>query len=113
MISHNSCSSSVPSEDGDGGMKTVLVTGGAGYVGSQCCKAFAKAGWQVVSFDNLSRGWRDAVKWGPLVEGDICDPAAVAGAFDRYHPDLVAHFAAYAYVAESIERPHIYYRNNS
>jgi UDP-arabinose 4-epimerase len=94
-------------------MKTVFVTGGAGYVGSHCCKAFAKAGWQVVSFDNLSRGWRDAVKWGPLVEGDICDSAAVARAFDRHHPDLVAHFAAYAYVAESIERPDIYYRNNS
>lgn len=94
-------------------MKTALVTGGAGYVGSHCCKAFARAGWQVVCFDNLSRGWRDAVKWGPLVEGDICDAAAVAGAFDRYRPDLVAHFAAYAYVAESIERPDIYYRNNS
>jgi UDP-arabinose 4-epimerase len=94
-------------------MRTVLVTGGAGYVGSHCCKAFAKAGWRVVSFDNLSRGWRDAVKWGPLVEGDIRDAAAVAGAFDRYRPDLVAHFAAYAYVAESIERPDIYYRNNS
>jgi UDP-arabinose 4-epimerase len=94
-------------------MKTVLVTGGAGYVGSHCCKAFAKAGWQVVSFDNLSRGWRDAVKWGPLIEGDICDAAALASALGRYRPDLVAHFAAYAYVAESIERPDIYYRNNS
>jgi UDP-arabinose 4-epimerase len=93
-------------------MKTVLVTGGAGYVGSHCCKAFARAGWQVVSFDNLSRGWRDAVKWGPLIEGDICDAAAVAHTLDLYRPHLVAHFAGYAYVAESIERPDDYYRNN-
>lgn len=93
-------------------MKTVLVTGGAGYVGSHCCKAFARAGWQVVSFDNLSRGWRDAVKWGPLIEGDICDAAAVTQALDLYRPHLVAHFAGYAYVAESMERPDVYYRNN-
>jgi UDP-arabinose 4-epimerase len=94
-------------------MKTVLVTGGAGYVGSHCCKAFAQAGWSVVVFDNLSRGWREAVKWGPLVEGDIADAAALGAAFDRYRPDVVAHFAAYAYVGESVDRPEIYYRNNS
>jgi UDP-arabinose 4-epimerase len=94
-------------------MKTVLVTGGAGYVGSHCCKAFAQAGWSVVVFDNLSRGWREAVKWGPLVEGDIADAAALGFALDHYRPDVVAHFAAYAYVSESVERPEIYYRNNS
>ncbi|MDW6022003.1 UDP-glucose 4-epimerase GalE [Mesorhizobium sp. BAC0120] len=94
-------------------MKTVLVTGGAGYVGSHCCKAFAQAGWSVVVYDNLSRGWRDAVKWGPLVEGDIADAATLGAALDRYRPDVVAHFAAYAYVGESVERPEIYYRNNS
>jgi UDP-arabinose 4-epimerase len=94
-------------------MKTVLVTGGAGYVGSHCCKAFAKAGWSVVAFDNLSRGWREAVKWGPLFEGDVADGANVAAAFAQYRPDVVAHFAAYAYVGESVERPEIYYRNNS
>jgi UDP-arabinose 4-epimerase len=94
-------------------MKTVLVTGGAGYVGSHCCKAFARAGWSVVVFDNLTRGWRETVKWGPLVEGDITDPHAVAAALDRYRPDVVAHFAAYASVGESVERPEIYYRNNS
>ncbi len=48
--------------------KTVFVTGGAGYVGAHCCKAFAEAGWNVVTYDNLSRGWRDFVKWGPLIE---------------------------------------------
>jgi UDP-arabinose 4-epimerase len=66
----------------------------------------------VVCFDNLSRGWRDAVKWGPLVEGDVTDSRAVADTLDHYRPDVVAHFAAYAYVEESIERPDIYYRNN-
>src|SRR5919108_834819 len=94
-------------------MKTVLVTGGAGYVGSHCCKAFAEAGWSVVVFDNLSRGWREAVKWGPLIEGDIADAAALGAALDNYRPDVVAHFAAYAYVGESVDRPEIYYRNNS
>ncbi|MEI9421174.1 UDP-glucose 4-epimerase GalE [Mesorhizobium sp. Cs1299R1N1] len=94
-------------------MKTVLVTGGAGYIGSHCCKAFAEAGWSVIAYDNLSRGWRDAVKWGPLVEGDICDAAAVSAALRQYKPDVVAHFAAYAYVGESVERPELYYRNNS
>jgi UDP-arabinose 4-epimerase len=93
-------------------VKTVLVTGGAGYIGSHCAKAFAQAGWNVVTFDNLSRGWPDAVKWGPLVEGDILDAAAVAGALNRYHPDLVAHFAAFAYVGESVMQPSLYYRNN-
>ncbi|MEI9414258.1 UDP-glucose 4-epimerase GalE [Mesorhizobium sp. Cs1321R2N1] len=94
-------------------MKTVMVTGGAGYIGSHCCKAFAEAGWSVIAYDNLSRGWRDAVKWGPLVEGDICDAAAVSAALRQYKPDVVAHFAAYAYVGESVERPELYYRNNS
>jgi UDP-arabinose 4-epimerase len=94
-------------------MKTVLVTGGAGYIGSHCCKAFAQAGWSVITYDNLSRGWRDAVKWGPLVEGDISDPAAVVAVLRQYQPDVVAHFAAYAYVGESVERPELYYRNNS
>src|SRR5215475_9510703 len=78
--------------------KTVLVTGGAGYVGSHCCKALAMAGWNVVTLDNLSRGWRDAVRWGPLVESDVRDAAQVRGALEVYKPDLVAHFAALGYV---------------
>ncbi|MGY5779569.1 UDP-glucose 4-epimerase GalE [Rhizobium sp. LEGMi135b] len=94
-------------------MRTVLVTGGAGYIGSHCCKAFAEAGWSVVTYDNLSRGWRDAVKWGPLVEGDIADAETVAATLRQYRPDVVAHFAAYAYVGESVEFPELYYRNNS
>src|ERR1700688_4522837 len=94
-------------------MKTVFVTGGAGYVGSHSCKAFDEAGWKVVTYDNLSRGWRDAVKWGPFVEGDVSDGNAVAAALAAFRPDLVAHFAAYTYVGESIERPDMYYRNNT
>lgn len=93
--------------------KTVLVTGGAGYVGSHCCKAFAAAGWNVVTFDNLSRGWRDLVRWGELIEGDILDRAALDAAIARVKPDAVAHFAALAYVGESVSDPGLYYRNNT
>jgi len=93
-------------------MKRILVTGGAGYVGSHACKAFREAGWDVTVFDNLSRGWREAVRWGDLIEGDLLDPAAIAGAIGAVRPDIVAHFAALAYVGESVERPELYYRVN-
>lgn len=93
--------------------RTVLVTGGAGYVGSHCCKEFARAGWNVVVIDNLSRGWRDAVRWGPLIECDIRDGARVRGALEMYKPDLIAHFAALAYVGESTADPALYYANNT
>jgi UDP-arabinose 4-epimerase len=93
--------------------KTVFVTGGAGYVGSHCCKAFANAGWNVVVFDNLSRGWREMVRWGDLIEGDILDLDSLKAAMARVKPDAVAHFAALAYVGESVEEPGMYYRNNS
>ena len=59
---------------------TVLVTGGAGYVGSHCCRAFAEAGWRVAVFDNLSRGWRDFARFGSLIEGDLMDRSAIQGA---------------------------------
>jgi len=93
-------------------MKTILLTGGAGYVGSHCAKSFARDGWYVVCIDNLSRGWRDAVRWGPLIEADISDRSAVAAAIERYRPDVIAHFAAYAYVGESVSTPELYYDNN-
>jgi len=90
----------------------VLVTGGAGYVGSHCCKAFAAAGWEVVVYDDLSRGWRDFVRWGELIEGDILDGQRLATTLRAVRPHAVAHFAALAYVAESIEHPERYYRVN-
>lgn len=93
-------------------MKTVLVTGGAGFIGSHACKALAAAGVRPVAFDNLYRGHRDAVKFGPFVGGDICDPAALDHAFRTYAPDAVMHFAALAYVGESVREPATYYRNN-
>jgi len=93
--------------------KTILVTGGAGYVGSHCCKAFAAAGWTVVVYDSLYRGWRDLVRWGELIEGDILDRAALDAAMSRVRPDAVAHFAALTYVGESMEDPATYYANNS
>ena len=92
--------------------KTLLVTGGAGYVGSHCCKAFAAAGWKLVIYDNLSRGWADLVKWGELIEGDILDRDALSAAMVRVKPDAVAHFAALAYVAESFDMPGDYLRTN-
>lgn len=93
-------------------MATVFVTGGAGYVGSHCCKAFARAGWRVVAYDNLSRGFRDLVRWGPLIEGDLNDPAGLHAALDEVKPDAVAHFAAFASVGESMRDPGLYYRIN-
>ena len=93
-------------------MKRVLVTGGAGYIGSHACKALALAGYQPVTFDNLVYGHRAAVRWGPLVEGDILDRDAISAAIRCFAPCAVMHFAAYAYVGESVENPGKYYRNN-
>src|SRR5215813_6550853 len=92
--------------------KTVLVTGGAGYIGSHACKALALAGHRPVVYDNLSRGHREAVRWGPLLEGDIADRAKVTAALDQHQASAVMHFAAYAYVGESTNDPATYYRNN-
>jgi UDP-arabinose 4-epimerase len=92
--------------------KRVLVTGGAGYVGSHACKALSRAGYLPVVYDNLSRGHAWAVKWGPLVRGDLLNPARLAKAIAKYRPSAVLHFAAYAYVGESVEAPGRYYRNN-
>jgi UDP-glucose 4-epimerase len=90
----------------------VLVVGGAGYIGSQTCKALRAAGLVPVTFDNLSTGHRDFVKWGPLVEGDIRDHGALAGAMRHHGVAAVLHFAACAYVGESVTNPEKYYDNN-
>ncbi|HEY4134893.1 MAG TPA: UDP-glucose 4-epimerase GalE [Alphaproteobacteria bacterium] len=94
------------------GHKTVLVTGGAGYVGSHACAALAQAGYQPVVYDNLSRGHEWAVKFGPLEVGDIMDSARLAEVFARHKPVGVMHFAAHSFVGESVTDPAIYYRNN-
>lgn len=92
--------------------KTILVTGGAGYIGSHVCKALHAAGYLPVAFDNLCRGHADLVKWGPLERGDIIDADRVNAVIERYRPTAVLHFAAYAYVGESVQDPAMYYRNN-
>jgi len=92
--------------------RTVLVTGGAGYIGSHAAKALARAGYHVVVFDNLVAGHREAVKYGELVEGDITNTAAVRAALAGFRVDAVMHFAAYLDVGESVRDPVKYYRNN-
>jgi UDP-arabinose 4-epimerase len=96
----------------DGPAMRVLVTGGAGYIGSHACKALSRAGYQPIVFDNLVYGHRDAVQWGPLEIGDIRDGARLDAAFAAHKPDAVMHFAAYAYVGESVTNPAKYYQNN-
>jgi UDP-arabinose 4-epimerase len=93
-------------------MTRVLVTGGAGYIGSHACKALAGAGIEPVAYDNLVYGHRRAVRWGPLVVGDVADREALERAMADYRPEAVMHFAAFAYVGESVENPAKYYRNN-
>lgn len=93
-------------------MKTILVTGGAGYIGSHACKALAGAGMRPVTFDNLSTGWSDAVKFGPLEQGDLTDKARVVEVLNTYRPDAIMHFAALSEVGESVRDPGLYWRNN-
>ena len=90
----------------------ILVTGGAGYIGSHTCKALAAAGFTPVTFDNLRSGHRRAVKWGPLEEGDLADGARLAAVIAKYAPRGVIHFAASSAVGESVADPGAYYRNN-
>lgn len=90
----------------------VLVTGGAGYIGSHACKALAAAGFVPVAYDDLTRGHASAVRWGPLVHADLLDEAALADAFAVHRPVAVLHFAGLAYVGESAEAPLAYYRTN-
>jgi len=90
----------------------VLITGGAGYIGSHTAKRFHQAGIQPVVVDDLRRGHRGAVKWGPLIEADAGDQATMQKVFRQYPITAVIHFAAYAYVGESMRYPEMYFRNN-
>jgi len=93
-------------------MATVLVAGGAGYVGSHACKALAQAGHTPVTFDNFITGHEGAVRYGPLVRGDLLDPTAVEAAFVDHRPDAVMHFAAFSDVGPSVTDPGRYWQNN-
>jgi UDP-arabinose 4-epimerase len=93
--------------------KTVLVTGGAGYIGSHTCKALAEAGFEPVVYDSLLRGNSWAVRWGPMEQGDLMDEDRLQEVLRTYRPEGVIHFAAFAYVGESMQDPLAYYRNNT
>jgi len=93
-------------------MDKVLVTGGAGYIGSHACKLLSQAGFDPVTFDNLSTGWARAVKFGPLVQGDLLDRTALDQAFEHYKPIAVMHFGALSQVGEATRDPGLYWRNN-
>jgi UDP-arabinose 4-epimerase len=91
---------------------SILIVGGAGYIGSHTAKLVAQAGGSPVVLDNLVYGHRWAVKWGPLVEGDLADTALVDHVLKTHRVTAVIHFAAYAYVGESVTNPRKYFRNN-
>ncbi|AVO37897.1 UDP-glucose 4-epimerase GalE [Pukyongiella litopenaei] len=93
-------------------MTPILVTGGAGYIGSHACKALRAAGYDPVTYDNLSTGWRDAVKFGPFEQGDLRDRARMDEVFARYRPVAVMHFAALSQVGEAMSEPGPYWHNN-
>jgi len=91
---------------------TILVVGGAGYIGSHMVLDLLRADYPVVTLDNLSRGHRELVPGGEFIEGDLGDPAGLAEVFRQYPIKAVMHFAAHSLVGESVEKPLEYYRNN-
>ena len=90
----------------------ILVTGGAGFIGSHICKALSRAGMIPVTYDNLSTGHADSVRWGPLVRAELGDVVALRRTLAEFSPECVIHCGANAYVGESVEMPRKYYRNN-
>jgi UDP-glucose 4-epimerase len=90
----------------------VLVTGGAGYIGSHACKALKQAGYVPVTYDNLVTGWEQAVKFGPFEKGDLLDRARLDEVFAKYRPIAVMHFAALSQVGEAMSQPGKYWHNN-
>lgn len=93
-------------------MTTILVTGGAGYIGSHTCRRLSQHGFAAVALDNLCRGHESFVQWGPLVRADVRDTDAIAEAIRRFNVQAVLHFAAFAYVGESVAHPAMYFGNN-
>ena len=93
-------------------MTKILVTGGAGYIGSHACKALRGAGFEPVTYDNLDTGWQDAVKFGPFERGDLSDADRLAEVFATHRPAAVMHFAALSQVGDSMSDPGRYWRNN-
>ena len=90
----------------------MIVTGGAGYIGSHACKALRNAGYNPITVDNLSTGWSEAVKFGPFERVDLLDQDNLNQVFELYQPHAVMHFAAFSQVGESVEDPSKYWRNN-
>src|SRR5215213_296064 len=90
----------------------VLVTGGAGFIGSHTCKALACAGWEPVVLDDLSMGHRGAVRWGPFIHGNVGNRGLLRQVMAEHHIEGVIHFAAHAYVGESVSEPRKYFHNN-
>jgi UDP-glucose 4-epimerase/UDP-arabinose 4-epimerase len=91
---------------------SILVIGGAGYIGAHCCKAVSEAGFLPVCYDNLSTGHASFVQWGPLIRGDVHDSSKVASIIREHHVQAVLHLAAFSSVGESITDPQKYYVNN-
>lgn len=90
----------------------VLVTGGAGYIGSHLCKILKEKGFTPIVFDNLSRGFEESVKWGPLYIGDLRNQEKIIEVFEKVKIGAVMHLGALSYVGESMENPHLYFENN-
>jgi UDP-glucose 4-epimerase len=93
-------------------MKKILVTGGAGYIGSHTCLALAKRGYTPIVFDNLVNGHREFVKWGPLEVGDVRDKQRLEAVILKYQPTAIVHFAALIEVGQSFQDPAVFFGTN-
>ncbi|MDP2755866.1 MAG: GDP-mannose 4,6-dehydratase, partial [Nitrospirota bacterium] len=91
----------------------ILVTGGAGYIGSHVVKVLGQRGYEILVYDNLSTGHEWAVLYGRLVKGDLSDKVFLDKIIKEFNPDAIMHFAAFIQVEESVREPLKYYRNNT